>query len=76
MSDATDLANLQARRSAIYAELANIAPGQPGYGVTYTADGRTFDHVGYRKSLLDELQTLNVQISMLSPFEECGQAMT
>lgn len=71
-----DIDNVIARRSAVYQELANIAPGQPGYGPTYTADGRTFNHMEYRKSLLEEIKLLNEQISMMSPFEELGQAVT
>jgi hypothetical protein len=60
-----DLTNLLARRSAIYAQLAALSTTSPGGGPNTTGEGVSVDQVGYRKSLLDELNQLNEQISIL-----------
>lgn len=64
---ATDLENLVARRSEIFAKLANLgsldAPNASG-------SGHTLDRVGYRRSLLDELKSINSLIASASgPWE-------
>ena len=49
---ASDLQNLVTRRSAIYAELAAMVPGQGNARPNIDGGGMgTVDHVGYRKSL-------------------------
>jgi hypothetical protein len=60
-----DLTNLLARRSAIYAQLAAMTTASPGGGPNTTGEGVSVDQVGYRKSLLDELDCLNEQISVV-----------
>jgi hypothetical protein len=60
-----DLTNLLARRSAIYAQLAAMSTTSPGGGPNTTGEGVSVDQVGYRKSLLDELDRLNEQIAIL-----------
>jgi hypothetical protein len=64
---ATDLENLKARYSAICAELAAMGQTKPG-GLP-NADATGIDHVGYRKSLLDELRELRRLIGDSEPFE-------
>lgn len=54
-----------ARRSAIYAQLAAMTTTSPGGGPNTTGEGVSVDQVGYRKSLLDELDCLNEQISVV-----------
>lgn len=74
---ATPLANLLARQQAITDELAAMTSSRNGGKPTYTIDGQTVDHIGYRKSLYEELAFINQQISVLQgPFEEIGQAVT
>jgi hypothetical protein len=60
-----DLTNLLARRSAIYSQLAAMTTTSPGGGPNTTGEGVSVDQVGYRKSLLDELNQLNEQISIV-----------
>lgn len=64
---ATDLENLKARYSAICAELAAMGQTKPG-GLP-NSDATKIDHVGYRKSLLEEMQGLRLAISASEPFE-------
>lgn len=74
---ATDLENLQTRRSAILAELASLTSSRNGGRPTYSIDGQMIDHVGYRKSLLEELKSLNEMLSAIQgPFESVDQATT
>lgn len=62
---AQDLANAVARRSEILAELA-----AGGWGPNVSEQGRGIDLVGYRRSLQDELKTLNEMIPTLGgPWE-------
>lgn len=75
------LANLQTRQQAIYAELAAIAGGATPNGVPGSlpnaSGGGSIDHVGYRKSLYDELKEINEMIAILQgPFEILQQGMT
>lgn len=65
-----DLTNLLTRRSNIIAELAAMsnpntqtitAGGMP----TYTKDGQSFDHVGYKNSLYAELGQIQSLIQMI-----------
>ena len=60
-----DLTNLLARRSAIYAQLGAMSTTSPGGGPNTTGEGVSVDQVGYRKSLLDEIDQLNEQISIV-----------
>ena len=59
----TDLENLKTRRTAIYTELSELdatrAGGKPNAG----GSGNTIDHVGYKRSLYDELDRINAQIA-------------
>ena len=67
---ATDAENIAARKSAIYAQLAAMSSTSVGGKPTYSIDGQSVDHVGYRRSLLDELKMLNeLQISAAGPYE-------
>lgn len=71
---ATDAENIATRRSAIYAQLAAMSSTSVGGKPTYSIDGQTVDHVGYRKSLLEELKMLNdLQASAAGPFEVVDQ---
>ena len=56
--------NIRTRMAAITAELAAMNPNAAGGMPTYTKDGQSFDHVGYRKSLLDELKMLQELLPM------------
>lgn len=62
---ASDIANLTTRRSAILAELAALdstkAGGKPN--TTGGGDKVSIDHVGYRKSLYEELAMINSMIA-------------
>lgn len=74
---ATDISNLLTRRSNILAELAALTSTASGGKPTYTIDGQTVDHVGYRTSLYQELQFINEQIAIAEgPYEELAQATT
>jgi hypothetical protein len=67
---ATDAENIATRKSAIYAQLAAMSSTSVGGKPTYSIDGQSVDHVGYRRSLLDELKMLNeLQISAAGPYE-------
>lgn len=71
---ATDAENIATRRSAIYAQLAAMSSTSVGNKPTYNIDGQMVDHVGYRKSLLEELKMLNeLQASAAGPFEVVDQ---
>lgn len=63
----TDSANLLTRRSAIIAELAALdstkAGGKPN--TTGGGDKVSIDHVGYRKSLYEELAQINSMITAI-----------
>jgi hypothetical protein len=73
----TDLDNLLLRRSNIIAELAAMNPAASGGKPSYSIDGQQVDHVAYRRSLYEELEMLNRQISVLQgPFEEHTRAVT
>ena len=56
---ATNAENITTRIAAIYAELAALTSTAVGGKPTYSIDGQMVDHVGYRRSLLDELKMLN-----------------
>ena len=73
---ASDLQNLVTRRSAIYAELAAMVPGQGNARPNIDGGGMgTVDHVGYRKSLMDELVAINQQIAIAQgPYERSSRA--
>lgn len=64
---ATDAENLRTRRSAVLAELAAIssttAGGKPN--ASGGGDKLHIDHVGYRKSLYDELAMINEMIAAI-----------
>jgi hypothetical protein len=57
---ASDLDNLKTRRSAIYAELAELASGKAG-GLPNQKDVG-IDHVGYKDGLYRELKEINTLI--------------
>ena len=63
--------NLIARRDAIAAELADMSSSTMGgkANVKSQDGGTTIDHVGYRKSLLDELKSINDEIIRLGDIE-------
>jgi len=60
---ATNTENLTARRDAIYAELAALDSTKAGGKPNTSGAGATVDHVGYKKSLYDELKQINELIS-------------
>lgn len=64
----TNAENIQTRIDNITAELAAITSTSAGGKPTYTGDGRSVDHVGYRQSLLDELRQLQDLQITLDPY--------
>ena len=65
---ATDLENLQTRKSAILTELAALTSTAAGGKPNASASG--VDHVGYKDGLYRELAWINEQISAAGgPFE-------
>jgi hypothetical protein len=71
---ATNAENIATRIAAIYAQLAAMSSTSPGGKPTYSIDGQMVDHVGYRKSLLEELKMLNeLQAAAAGPFEVVDQ---
>jgi hypothetical protein len=70
---ATDLENLQARRTAICAELAALGTTKAGGKPNSTAAG--VDHVGYKKSLYEELAAIDQAIAAAEgPWLEYSEA--
>lgn len=70
----TDLENLQTRRSAILVELAAVSPSTAAGKVNHTALGRSFDFVGYKKGLYDELEYIEQRIAALEgPIDDSVQ---
>ena len=70
----TDLENLLARRSAIYAELAAMAPGRAGGGPNSAKAG--IDHARYKQWLLNELATLDARINAVDgPWDMASEAI-
>ncbi len=61
-----ELNQLKTRRAAITAEISQLNQSTAGGKPSYTIDGQSVDHVGYRKSLYDELDRINQAISALS----------
>lgn len=55
--------NLQTRRDNVAAELAAMAPTRAGGLPNVGGEGVNTDHVGYRKSLWDELLSLRKLLS-------------
>ena len=56
----TDLENIQARRSAILRELANLNSSNPGGRPNIKSSlGGVVDHIGYKDSLYKELKELD-----------------
>ncbi len=63
----SDLENLTARKSAIYAELAAISSTTAGGRPNINGGGMgTVDHMGYKKSLYEELDKINGLIESAS----------
>ncbi len=60
---ATDLENLQTRRSAILTELAALDSTKAGGNPNATGSGDGIDHTGYKQSLYDELRQINELIA-------------
>lgn len=66
---ATDLENLTTRRSAILTELAALDSDAIG-GKANTNSPNAIDHVGYKRSLYDELERIDARIAAVQdPFE-------
>lgn len=63
---ATAIENLTTRRNAVAAELAALTSTSAGGGMNYTVDGQSVDHVGYRKSLYEELDRIDEQIAKIN----------
>ncbi len=59
----TVLADLKTRRTAVAAELAALSSTSPGGKPTYSKEGQSVDHVGYRRSLYEELDKLDELIA-------------
>lgn len=55
----TDYENLLARKSAIISQLAGMTASSAGGKPNYSIDGQSVDHVGFRKSLYEELESIN-----------------
>jgi hypothetical protein len=68
---ASDLENLQTRKSAILAELAALTSSTAGGRPNINGGGMgVVDHVGYKRGLYDELKEINSQIDVLQgPWE-------
>lgn len=62
---ATDLENLRARRSTIYAELAALNSQKIGGNANTSGAGTNPDHVGYKDGLYRELKELAEQEKLL-----------
>lgn len=74
---ATDLENLMTRRSNVLAELAALSGSASGGKPSYSLDGQQVDHTGYRRSLYDELEAIERQLTALQgPFEMRSQGKT
>lgn len=74
---ATDLNNLQTRRSAILAELAAMTSESSGGKPSYSIDGQKVDHTAYRLSLYEELERIDRLIAAASgPFEVVARGVT
>ena len=67
---ATDLENLQTRKSAILSELAAM-----GTKPDYSINGQSVQWTAYRKSLLEELEMINGLIERELPFELRSQVL-
>ena len=59
----TVLEDLQTRRTAVAAELAAMTSSSNGGKPTYSKEGQSVDHVGYKRSLYEELKMLDEQIA-------------
>lgn len=75
------LNNLLTRKQAIAVELAGLVGGASPNGapgsMPNASGGGSIDHVGYRKSLYDELAQIDLAIQTLQgPFEILQQGMT
>lgn len=73
---ATLAENLQTRIDAIGVELAAMSKSTAGGKPNYNGDGRSVDHVGYRMSLLKELDDLQMRLVAASPFDLVTQIIT
>jgi hypothetical protein len=70
---ASDLENLQTRKSAVLAELAALSSSAAGGRPNINSGGAgTVDHVGYKRGLYDELREINAQIDVLQGPWECA----
>jgi len=66
----TNLENMQTRVTAIYVELAALSATKAGGKPNVSGSGDAVDHIGYKKSLYDELKSLNELIGSLEdPWE-------
>lgn len=63
---ATAIENLTTRRNAVAAELAALTSTSAGGGLNYNVDGQMVDHVGYRKSLYEELKQIDEAIAAIN----------
>ena len=61
---ASDLTNLQSRRTEIFEELKKMSPDTAGGKPN--APGKNADHVGYRMSLYAELREIAQQMAILT----------
>lgn len=72
---ATDIENLKARRSDIYAELAALNSQKVGGNANTNGPGTNVDHVGYKDGLYRELENLTALIaSAEDAFEVTSEA--
>ena len=72
---ATDLENLQTRKSNVLEELAGISATTAG-GLPNHSGKAASDHVGYKKSLYDELKDINELIEGIAGGWELVSEMT
>lgn len=66
---ATLAQNLQTRIDAIGVQLAAMSSTKAGGKPSYQGDGRSVDHVGYKRGLLDELKELQGLLVAAAPFD-------
>jgi len=69
--------NLKTRRTSIGVELAAMSASTAGGVPTYSApNGQSFDHVGYKRALYEELSEINKALAMLEPMEIISEVVS
>lgn len=68
---ATPAENLATRRAAVCTELAAMTSTSNGGRPSYSIDGQSVDHVAYKKSLYDELASIDAALASIDGPIEC-----